>query len=139
MSRPSKSSKRNDGRVVASNDSNAHQITAAIRKISLDHPVVGSETFEDSAAILEATEPLGSQRNLSNDVLEEAKDVAIPALEAVEPATQSEPQLTKDSQAEAKADQGCRAVVEESKGGDKISSSPEVFDQPKRFAFLLSA
>lgn len=89
---------------------------------------MGSETFEDSAAILEATEPLGSQRNLSNDVLEEAKDVAIPALEAVEPATQSEPQLTKDSQAEAKADQGCRAVVEESKGGDMISSSPEVFE-----------
>jgi hypothetical protein len=83
--------KRNDGSLVASISYNA-KITAAIP---------------------EATEPLESKRNHSNDVLEEAKDVEIPTLEAVVPTTQSEPQLTKDCQAEAKADQGCRAVVED--------------------------
>ena len=73
---------------------------------------MGSEPFEDSAAIFEATEPLRSQQRHSTDVLEEAKDVAMPALEAVEPTTPSEPQLTKDCQAE-EADQGCRAAVED--------------------------
>lgn len=93
-----------------------------------------TETIEESAAICETSEPVKSQKDTSNEVLEEACDVQMPALEAalmaVEPITASEPQLTTDCQAEAIADQKCCAVVEDrSAVEEQGNSSPEVFDQ----------
>ena len=92
-----------------------------------------TETIEDSAAIFEAPEPVKSQKDTSNEVLEEAGDVQMPALEAdlraVEPIKASEPQLTTDCQAEAIADQKCCAVVEGSSAVEEQgNSSPEKFD-----------
>ena len=93
-----------------------------------------TETIEESAAICETPEPVKSQKDTSNEVLEEACDVQMPALEAdlmaVEPITASEPQLTIDCQAEAIADQKCCVVVEDrSAVEEQGNSSPEVFDR----------